>query len=619
MNKILLSPLLAALLACPVLAQQSSGSSMYPANPHPTPVPDNSQNPAALQDQTPVYRVNVYARTIKAVNYRNRGGSTSVNFKGTDVMPQVTGHATVEGKAGRLAISVDLNHLESARSLGGQYLTYVLWAITPEGRAVNLGELVPGNNGKSKIAVTTDLQAFGLMVTAEPYFAVTHPSNEVVAENVIKNTTQGFQEPVDAKFDVLEGRQYTIDVPASQLPAAQANPKVPLDLLEARDAVAMAKAAGAQQYAPDALTKSEDMLQRAENYYERKQGTTPIGTAARGATQMAEDARVLTLHKKEQAKEEAQRRATQEAKQKAEAEAQQAQQQAAQAQAQANQEAQRRAQAEQAQADAQLAQAQAKLQQEQAAAQTEAAQQAAEDAQRQKEEAQQQAQQAELERQQALQQTQLAEQQKQQAIQQQQQMRARLLSQLNQVLQTKDTAKGLIVSMPDVLFGFNKYNLQPEARERLAKVAGILLAYPDLKLQVQGYTDNIGSDQYNQELSEKRAESVRDYLVSSGVQMNSVVAEGFGKSDPIASNETASGRKLNRRVEIVVSGNAIGQQITPGRVQGQSGAPANSQEPRSPTANPGMQTSTPGISPIPQNGQPNTQPMRQSMPPRQPQ
>ncbi|MFY9978735.1 MAG: OmpA family protein, partial [Candidatus Sulfotelmatobacter sp.] len=388
-----------------------------------------------------------------------------------------------------------------------------------------------------------DLQAFGLIVTAEPYYSVLYPSNEVVAENVIPTGVKGFEEPIDAKFDVLEGNQYTIDVPANQLPSSQASPKVPLDLLEARNAVAIAKAAGAKQYAPDSLAKAEDMLQRAEDYYQRKQGRTPIGTAARGATQMAEDARVLTLRRKEQEKLDAEKRASQEAREKAEADAQAAQAAAAQAQAQSDEDARKRAEAELAQAQAEQQQAAALAQQQQAEAQAAAAAQQA---------------------QQAQQQAQLAEQQRQQAIDQQQQMRARLLAQLNQVLQTRDTAKGLIVSMPDVLFDFNKYTLKPEARERLAKISGIVLAYPDLKLQIEGFTDSIGSDEYNQELSEKRAEAVRDYLVSNGVNMNSVAAVGMGKADPIADNSTAQGRKLNRRVEMIVSGDVIGTQITPG-------------------------------------------------------
>jgi outer membrane protein OmpA-like peptidoglycan-associated protein len=503
-------------------------------------------NQNTQQNDMPVFRVTVSERTTKAVNYRNRGGSTEVSFRGTDLMPDIGGHAKVEGKGGRLAIEVELNHLLPANRFGGQFLTYVLWAITPEGRAVNLGEILPGENGKDKINVTTDLQAFGMIITAEPYYSVTYPSNKVVAENIIRSGTKGFEEPIDAKFDVLEGGQYTIDIPGDQLPSSQASIKVPLDLLEARNAVVIAKAAGAQQYAPDSLAKAEDMLQRAEDYYQRKQGRTPIGTAARGATQMAEDARVLTLRRKQQAKIDADRRAHEEAQAKAEADAAQAQQQAAQAQAQADEDARRRAQAEQAEAEARRQQAGALAQQQQAQAATQAALQAASQ----------------------------ADQQRQEAIHQKEEMRARLLAQLNQVLQTRDTAKGLIVSMPDVLFDFNKYTLKPEARERLARISGIVLAYPDLKLEIDGYTDAVGSDEYNQTLSDKRAETVRDYLVGSGVGMNSVAARGMGKADPVADNTTAAGRQLNRRVEMIVSGDVIGNLSSP---TGQSQIPGSSQ------------------------------------------
>src|SRR5713226_4300591 len=137
--------------------------------------------PVESMDQTPVFRVNVVSRTTKAVNYRHRGGSTTVDFRGTDLMPGVEGHAKVDGKAGRLAINVELSHMQPTSKLGSQYLTYVLWAVTPEDRAVNLGEILPSEDGKSKISVTTDLQAFGLIVTAEPYYSVTHPSTLVVA------------------------------------------------------------------------------------------------------------------------------------------------------------------------------------------------------------------------------------------------------------------------------------------------------------------------------------------------------------------------------------------------------------------------------------------------------
>jgi len=564
-----LSLAVAVLSPALALAQQDQAPPLYPAPGNPA-EQQSQQNLANQQNsQTPVFRVNVYARTARAVNYRNRGGSTSVDFKGTELMPSITGHAKIDGKAGRLAIDADLDHLGPTSAIGPQYLTYVLWAVTPEGRAVNLGEVLPNGNGRDKLSVTTDLQAFGLIVTAEPYFAVTHPSDKVVAENVIPTGVKGFEEPIDAKFDVLEGREYTIDAPPDQLPSAQAQPNVPLDLLEARNAVAIAKAAGAQQYANDSVQKAEDMLQRAEDYYQRKQGRTPIGTAARGATQMAEDARVLTLRKKESEREEAARRAAADAQAKAEADAESAKRDAEQAQAQANEDARKRAEAEQGRAEAERQQATMLAQQQASEAQLAAAHNAADDAQRRLQDAQnqmaqaeQERQQAEMQSQQAQQQTQQAQQQAQQAIQEKEQMRARLREQLNQVLQTRDTARGLIVSMPDVLFDFNKYTLKSEARERLAKISGIVEAYPGLKLQVEGHTDSIGSDEYNVQLSEKRADSVRAYLVSNGVRPDSVSAQGFGKADPVADNSTASGRKLNRRVDMVVSGDVIGTELS---------------------------------------------------------
>lgn len=495
--------------------------------------------PIEPMDQTPVFRVKVVSRTTKAVNYRHRGGSTTVDFKGTDLLPEASGKAKVNSKAGRLQINADFSHLPAATKFGPQYLTYVLWAITPEGRPVNLGEIVP-KDGKAGLEVTTDLQAFGLILTAEPYFAVTRPSNLVVAENVILQQTEGLELPIDAKFDMLEGGQYTIDIPADQLPATTADPNTQLDLLEARNAVAIAKAAGAQQYAPDSLSKAQSLLDQAEDYLRRKQGRTPIGSVSRGATEAAEDARVLTLQRKEQERIAAEKRAMQERQAKAEADAQAAAAAEAQAKAQAEEDARKRAQAETDRAAAEKAQAEAAKNQ----AAAEAAQAAAL-AEQQKAQA-------------AAEQSRLAA---EEAIRQKEEMRARLLKQLNQVLETKDTDRGLVVSMPDVLFAVGKYQLVPAARERLARISGIVLAYPDLKLEIDGYTDSIGSDEFNQSLSDKRAATVHDYLVDSGVSINNVFARGLGKANPVASNDTAAGRKLNRRVELIVSGDVIGSAV----------------------------------------------------------
>lgn len=498
--------------------------------------------PVTPMDQTPLFRVKSISRTTKAVNYRHRGGSTQVDFQGTDLMPEARGKAKVNSKAGRLQINADFSRLGPPSKYGPQYLTFVLWAISPEGRAVNLGEVVP-NDGKASIEVTTDLQAFGMILTAEPYFAVTRPGSLVVAENIVLQKTEGMELPIDAKFDMSESGEYTIDIPADQLPATTASPNTQLDLLEARNAVAIAKASGAEQYAADSLSKAETLLAQAEDYVRRKQGRTPIGSVARGACEAAEDARVLTLRRKEQERIAAEKQAMLDRQHQAEADAQAAAAAEAQAKAQSDEDARKRAQAEADRAAAEQAQAQAAKQQ----ADAEAAQAAAQAEQQKAQAAADQAQAA-----------------AQEAIRQKEEMRARLLKQLNQVLETRDTAKGLVVSMPDVLFAVGKYDLVPAARERLARISGIVLAYPDLKLEIDGYTDSIGSDEFNQTLSEKRAATVRDYLTGAGVSINNVFARGYGKANPVASNDNAAGRKLNRRVELIVSGDVIGTQVGAG-------------------------------------------------------
>jgi outer membrane protein OmpA-like peptidoglycan-associated protein len=531
MSKLLLAVSLFVALSVPVLAQQ-----------------DNTQNNIQVQPlpSTPVYRVTVVARTTEAVNYRQLSGSTKIDFRGSTLMPDASGEASIEGKRGKLNIEAKFDHLKKASTLGPEYLTYVLWAITPEGRPSNLGEVIPNDDDKASLTVTTNLQAFGLILTAEPYFAVTQPSDMLVADNVILHKTKGWREPITAKFEALQRGAYTVSIPASQLPSTGNTKHVPLELLEARNAVAIAKASGADKYAPDTLVKAQTYLDRGETYLQQKQSTNAIGTVARGATQAAEDARLLTIRRREQEQIAEQQRAAQQQTEEARARAQTEAARAAAAQAAAATEAQQRMAAEQAQQQAE----QAKLQAEQAAQQARQEQAQAEAAR-----------QAALQQQQQLQQQ--AQQKAQQAEQQREQLRTRLQQQLNQVLQTRDTARGLIVNMNDVLFDFNKATLKPGARERLAKVAGIILAYPDLHLQIEGFTDNVGSEQYNLDLSRRRAAVVRDYLISQGVPVNNIYAQGFGKADPVASNSTPEGRQLNRRVDLVVSGEAIGTAVAP--------------------------------------------------------
>ncbi len=542
-------------------SQETSDQNSATTNQNP---PSSSQNPAnqnaneqGNQGQVPTYRVTVVERSTEAVDYRDRGGTTQVDFKGTTLAPRVTGIAKVTGHTGRLAIDANVRGLPTPRTLGPEYLTYVLWAITPEGRAVNLGEMIPNDDGNSRVQVTTGLQVFGLIVTAEPYFAVSRPGNLVVAENIVRNDTAGGIHPITAKFDLIEKGQYTQQLTPDQLPATTADKKVPLQLLEAENAIAIASAAGADTYAVDTLGKAKAFLAQGQDYYRRKQGITPIGAVARAATQSAEDARLLTIQKKQQEAAAAERQRAQDRIQAAQTQAEQQSARAAAAQEDARQQTEQRALADQERQAAE----QAKLEAQQAA------QQASEDraaAQQQLQAAQQQQQALSAQAEQARLQAQQADQARLQTEQQAEQQRQRLLTQLNQVLQTRDTARGLIVNMSDVLFDLNKATLRPGAKLRLAKVAGIILAYPDLRLEIDGFTDNTGTPQYNQALSEKRAAAVQDFLVSQGVTPGNVNIKGFGPQNPVATNATAAGRQMNRRVELVVSGTAIGRSITPG-------------------------------------------------------
>jgi outer membrane protein OmpA-like peptidoglycan-associated protein len=501
--------------------------------------PNPTQQPAPVPADTgqpmPIFRVTVVSRTISAINYHHRSGTTHIDFRGTELMPPARGEARVDSQMGSTKIDVHVNRLTPASQFGPEYLTYVLWAITPEGRAQNLGELALSGDHSSLLA-TSSLQVFGLIVTAEPYFAVTQPSDVVVMENFVRNDTTGTIEQVDAKYDLLKRGQYVLNRSAYQ--PVRINPKGPLQLAEAENAVEIARLAGADRYAADTFQKATIALQNAEGFMSSR-GGKPVETNAREAAQMAEDARIITFKRIEEEQLANERRMKEEqlAAQRAAAEQAQANAQAAEAQ---------RAAAEQAQAQAQAASAQA--------AQDKAAADAARAA------AVQQQQQAEAQAAQARQAAAQADAQRQQAEAERTQLRERLRQQLNSILETRETARGLIVNINDVLFDFNKYTLKPGAREKMAKVSGILLAYPGLKLQLEGHTDSVGGDDYNLQLSQQRADAVRDFLAEQGVPVASISAVGLGKSDPVASNDTAAGRQQNRRVELVVSGEAIGMQ-----------------------------------------------------------
>ena len=496
----------------------------------------NSQTTLEPMAQTPMFRVIVTSRTTQAVNYKHRSGATKVDFAGTDLMRSANGEAQVNSKRGAIEIEAEFGNLQEPTTFGNEYLTYILWAISPEGRAVNLGEVLLGGNHRSKLHVTTDLQAFALIVTAEPYYAVRQPSNVVVLENVVREDTKGTTEAVNAKYELMERGGY---IPTGyKFDPVVLNARLPLEFFEARNALRIAQSEGAEQYAGGSYQHAVQLMNNADEYATRKHiDRKPLIAVAREEVQTAEDARQIAVKKVDDVRLANERQASNDAQ--------------ALSQAQADDATRRKEQAQSDQARAELAKVQAesdtaKAQSDMAASQASSAA-ALTAAQADAEQSRLAAQQAQFSAQQA--ETDKAA------------MRAQLSVQLNKILQTRDSARGLIVSMSDVLFDTGKYSLKPGAREKLAKVAGILLAYPGLNIEVGGYTDNVGADEMNQILSENRASSVRDYLVNQGVGMNSVTARGFGNTLPVASNTNSAGRQQNRRVELLVSGDAIGNPV----------------------------------------------------------
>jgi outer membrane protein OmpA-like peptidoglycan-associated protein len=477
-------------------------------------------------------------RTTKAMHYRSPGSSVKIAFQGTEATSSALGEAKVEGKKTNIEIDAKFQGLEDSTKFGLEYLTYVLWAVSPQGRAVNLGELTL-DHGKGHLKTYTDMQTFGMIVTAEPYSAVSQPGNTVVLENVFVEGAGG--EEITTRYELLGTGTYSSVNTHIQDAIFGIDPNTPRELFEARNAVRIAHIAAADKYAPSIIAKADQQLTNAESAYRSKQDKRSIEAAAREAAQTAEESRVMAV--KQRAEEEAQAQAA--------AEKRAADERAARARADAEAQSRARAEAEAARAQAEAAKAEALQAAQEAARQKQEAEQAKAEAL-----AQRQALAAEADK--ARQAAAQSEQLRQQAEKEKQELRARLLQQLNTVLATRDSARGLIANMSDVLFKSGSFELLAGARERLAKVSGIVLAYPSLRLSVEGHTDSVGGDDYNQQLSERRAEAVRDYLVQQGIASETVTASGFGKTAPVASNDTPEGRQQNRRVELVLSGEAIG-------------------------------------------------------------
>ena len=526
-------------------------------------VPQASSAAAMRADQTSMNQMILVDRTVKAVKYAHRSGSTKIDFKGTDLIGDAKGEAKVDSHRGTIQIKAEFWDMQKPTTFGPEYLTYVLWAISPDGRAMNLGEVLVGGNERSKLEVTTDLQAFAMIVTAEPYYAVRRPSNVVVMENEIRPDTIGTAEVVDAKYELIDRGGY---IPTGyKFDPVVLNAKLPLEFFEARNALRIAQSAGAQQYATSSYDNAAGQMKQADDMAVRDhQNKKTLIATSRLVVQTSEDAREIAVKRMDDERAAAARTADANRLASANAETRSAEALAADA-LRATADAERKANAAQDSAlNAAAGQAQAERD-------TAAAQQQKLDAQAEADrnraaaaDANQAAKDAQAESANSRMAAANSDQQLQQAVREREELRARLLVQLNAILETRDTARGLVVNMSDVLFDTAKFSLRPAAREKLAKISGIILAYPSLALAIEGNTDSVGGDAYNQQLSENRAGSVRDYLATEGIPSASMTAHGFGKMQPVASNDTAQGRQQNRRVELVVSGEVIGNSVGTG-------------------------------------------------------
>jgi outer membrane protein OmpA-like peptidoglycan-associated protein len=465
--------------------------------PSPSPAlnPNLNASPQVQERTVPLYRVVVVQGSAKAINYRNLKHSTEIDLLGTVLVANASGEARVKSEDGAIQITAKFKNLPPASSFGGEFLTYVVWGISPEGSATNLGELIL-EHGKGKVKVTEKLQTFGLIVTAEPYFAVSRPSDVVVLENAIRKGSNEQFEFIDAKYELLKRGQYTLNLDA-MAPLAM-DEKTPFVVYQARNAVRIARASGATSYAPDAFGKAESYLAEAEV----KEGGKKTRTmAAREAVQRAEDARLISVQKQDVERLAMERKSAQD---KIDASTQEA----ARASAVADAALLKTSQAESENAGLRSTNEGLQTRNEGLRVNNEG-------------------------------------------------LRNRLMVELNAVLQTRATARGLIVNMSGVLFENGKATLLPAAREKLAKIAGILSTHKGLKIEAEGFTDSNGGEAFNQRLSEQRAGNAKDYLVKQGVKSDAITSKGFGEGNPIATNATAAGRQENRRVELVVSGEGL--------------------------------------------------------------
>jgi outer membrane protein OmpA-like peptidoglycan-associated protein len=461
----------------------------------------------------PIYQVTVIERTVKAVNYQYRGGQTRIDFAGTVLLPGAKGEALVECKSGRTEIDAKFSRVVAPTRFGREYLTYVLWAITPEGHAKNLGEVLADSGDHAHLLVTTDLQAFGMIVTAEPYSAVRQPSDVVVMENVVRPDTIGKSEPIQARFELLPRGAYTYIRPTGA-PEPE-GPKVSMSryesllaIYQAQNAIQIARSQGADNYAADTLAKAESLLAEARQMEARKLGRSAVVTEARQAAQTAEDARAIAVQHSRDAE-------------------------LAKARAEVAEERAKREEAERAAREARIEADQVRARADATAA-------------------------AKVPQQTMTQQPPPVEhppavvpppppQQDVRKVE----ARMQLMRTMNSYFPTTDTPRGLVITLHDR--DFRGPALDPAIAARVANMASVIASHRGLNIEVEGHGEQSAAT---------RAAEVRDTLLRGGLSTSAVTARGMGTSRPVVSPSSPGAHEQNRRVEIIISGDPIGTLAT---------------------------------------------------------
>lgn len=471
-----------------------------------------------------------------AISYPE-GPSLRVKFNGTYRLPKASGEAKVERKRGRTEIEIRLDEMKPASFFGGDYATYVLWIVSPEGHVDNVGEFVlHDNNGK--LNVTTPLQTFAMFVTAEPHYLVSVPSRFVVVENTRpKNEITGEMLSVSTiKYRGFDGVYNFSQETLNGEPQVKGETRS--DVKQAMVSVKLAERAGAKEFAPAELAKARESLDRTLEASEANIDPKQLMILGHETVSRAVEAQKLAEDRSFQAALNNERKARAREIDSLKTSIGQAQSDAERARLEAEQKAlalemERNArQSAQAKAD-------------------EAARLAAEEALR-RQQAELKANELAKEKFAAEFKAGAAEQEAEKARQERDQARARMQAALSAIVETRETVRGLVVNLPDILFDVDKATLKPQAREVLSKICGIMQVVGDYDLSIEGHTDSTGSDEYNQKLSENRARSVYDYLAGCGLKSAAMTSKGYGEQQPLVSNDTAEGRQKNRRVEIVI-------------------------------------------------------------------